>query len=300
MIRLLTQKNSIGLTLSGLIYLSYALTLGDFTAQKWGLMVLLYLEGIILNYLCFRFGIIGRKTALPTILFSLFSALFIIDLSLDYIIYGAIFLSTFYLAFRAREIPNYSKTYLIYVGLIIGGSQAFMNHSIFLFIPILFLFVQIGIVNARGFLMALINLGMTIVSAAGIYFLIDSPEHIVGMIPDSNSDKPINSIALIKITSPIIIFIFAFHILKLNSYSFRFPNLSKNINYTFLVQVLFGLVIALISGNYDLIIYAFMALAILLSFTFVYLQQSIFANALFTALITVIIASLCICRIIFL
>jgi len=300
LIRLLTQKNSIGLTLSGLIYLSYALILGDYNAQKWGLTFLLYLEGITLNYLCFRFGVLGQKTALPTLLFSVFSALFIIDLSPDHIIYGAIFLSTFYLAFRAREIPYYSEIYLIYVGLIIGGSQSFMNNSIFLFLPILFLFIQVGIVNARGFLMALINLGMTTVSAAGIYFLIDLPEHIVGMIPDSTSDKPINSIALIKITSPIIIFIFVFHILKLNSYSFRFPNLSKNINYTFLVQVLFGLVVALISGNYDLIIYAFMALAILLSFTFVYLQQSLFANALFTALITVVIASLYIYRIIFL
>ena len=300
MIRLLTQKNSIGLILSGLIYLSYAIVLGDFAAQKWGLMILLYLESVILNYLCFRFGIIGRKTALTTILFSVFSALFVIDLSPDHIIYGAIFLSTFYLALRAREIPNYSNIYLIYVGLIIGGSQAFMNHSIFLFIPTLFLFVQIGIVNARGFLMALINLGMTTVSAAGIYFLIDLPEHIVGMIPDSTSDKPINSIALIKITSPIIIFIFVFHILKLNSYSFRFPNLSKNINNTFLVQVFFGLIIVFTSSNYDLTVYAFMALAVLLSFAFVYLQQSVFANALFTALISVIIASLYICQIIFL
>ena len=300
MIKLLTQKNSIGLILSGLIYLSYAIVLGDFTAQKWGLMILLYLESVILNYLCFRFGIIGRKTALPTILFSVFSALFVIDLSPDHIIYGAIFLSTFYLALRAREIPNYSNIYLIYVGLIIGGSQAFMNHSIFLFIPTLFLFVQIGIVNARGFLMALINLGMTIVSTAGIYFLIDSPEHIVGMIPDSSSDRPINSIALIKITSPIIIFTFAFHILKLNSYSFRFPNLSKNINYTFLVQALLGLTVTLISSNYNLMIYAFMALAVLISFVLVYLQRSVFTNALFTALITVIIASLYMCQIIFL
>ena len=300
MIRLLTQKNSIGLILSGLIYLSYAIVLGDFAAQKWGLMILLYLESVILNYLCFRFGIIGRKTALPTILFSVFSALFVIDLSPDHIIYGAIFLSTFYLALRAREIPIYSNIYLIYVGLIIGGSQAFMNHSIFLFIPTLFLFVQIGIVNARGFLMALINLGMTIVSTAVIYFLIDSPEHIVGMIPDSSSDRPINSIALIKITSPIIIFTFAFHILKLNSYSFRFPNLSKNINYIFLVQALLGLTVTLISSNYNLMIYAFMALAVLLSFVFVYLQRSVFANALFTALITVIIASLYMCQIIFL
>lgn len=283
-----------------MIYLSYALILSDFTAQKWGLMILLYLEGIILNYLCFRFKIIGRKTALPTILFSVFSALFIIDLSPNHIIYGAIFLSTFYLALRAREIPNYSNIYLIYVGLIIGGSQSFMNHSIFLFIPILFLFIQIGIVNARGFLMALINLGMTIVSAAGIYFLIDSPEHIIGMIPNLSSDRPINSLALTKITSPIIIFTFAFHILKLNSYSFRFPNLSKNINYTFLVQVLLGFVIAFITKDQNLTIYALMALAILLSFTFVYLQKSVFANALFTSLIATVIASLYICQIIFL
>ena len=300
MIRLLTQKNSIGLTFSGLIYLCYALILGDFTAQKLGLMVLLYLEGIILNYLCFRFGVLGQKTALPTLLFSVFSALFIIDLSPDHIVYGGVFLSSFYLAFRAKEIPNYSKIHLIYVGLIVGVSQAFMNHSVFLFIPILFLFIQVGIVNTRGFFMALINLGMTTASAAGIYFLMDSLEHIIGMIPDLYSDKPTNSLTLIKINSPIIIFIFAFHILKLSSYSFRFPNLSKNINNTFLVQVFFGLIIVFTSSNYDLTVYAFMALAVLLSFAFVYLQQSVFANALFTALISFIIASLYICQIIFL
>jgi hypothetical protein len=120
------------------------------------------------------------------------------------------------------------------------------------------------------------------------------------MIPDLYSDKPTNSLTLIKINSPIIIFIFAFHILKLSSYSFRFPNLSKNINNTFLVQVFFGLIIVFTSSNYDLTVYAFMALAVLLSFAFVYLQQSVFANALFTALISVIIASLYICQIIFL
>jgi hypothetical protein len=300
LIKLLTQKNSIGLIFSGLIYLSYAYILSDFTGQKLGIMILLYLESVILNYLCFRFGILGQNTALPTLLFSVFSALFIMDLSIDHIGYGAIFLSAFYFIFRAKEIPNFSKTYLIYMGLIIGTSQAFINHSIFLFIPILFLFIQVGIVNTRGFLMALTNLGMTIASAIGLYYLINSPERILEMIPDLSSDIPTNSQALFKITSPIVIFSIIFHISKLNSYSFRFPNLSKNINYTFLVQVLLGFVIAFITKDQNLMIYALMALAILLSFTFVYLQKSVFANALFTSLIATVIASLYICQIIFL
>ena len=106
MIKLLTQKNSIGLTLSGLIYAYYVYILPDLSAQKIGLIILLYLEGVILNYFCYRFAILGRKTTLPTLLFSLFSALFIVDISLEITIYGAIFLSAFYLSFRAKEIPN--------------------------------------------------------------------------------------------------------------------------------------------------------------------------------------------------
>lgn len=300
MIKLLTHKNGIGLTLSGLVYIGYAYILPDLSAQKIGLMVLLYLEGIILNFLCFRFGILGQKTALPTLLFSVFSALFIIDLSLEITIYGAIFLSAFYLSFRAKEVTNYAKIHLIYLGFILGISQAFHNQSILFFIPILILFIQVGIVSTRGFLMALINLGMVIASAIGLYFLMDMPEKITEMTPNFFSINHPSRIVLLKITSPIILFSILFHLLKMNSYSFRFPNLSKNINYTFLAQLVLGLMTALIFSNLDLTIYALMALAVLLSFTFVYLEKSVFTNALFFALIVVITTSLYVCRIIFL
>ena len=283
-----------------MINLFYAYILSDLSVQKIGLIFLLYLEGLILNFLCFRFKILNKKTALPSVLFSLFSAFFIVNLSLEITIYGAIFLSAFYLSFRAKEIPNYAKIHLIYLGFILGISQAFYNQSILFFIPIIILFIQVGIFNVRGLLMSLVNLGMVIVSAIGIFFLLDNPDKVTAMIPNLSSTSHPSRIVLLKITSPIILFSILFHLLKLNSYSFRFPNLSKNINYIFLAQLVLGLMTALIFSNQDLIIYASMALSILLSFTFVYLEKNIFTNALFFALIVVISTSLYVCRIIFL
>ena len=300
MIKLLTQKNSIGLTLSGLIYAYYVYILPDLSAQKIGLIILLYLEGVILNYFCYRFAILGRKTALPTLLFSLFSALFVVDLSLETPIYGAIFLSALYLSFRAKEIPNCAINHLIYMGFIMGVSQAFYNQSILFFGSVLILFIQVGIVSLRGFIMSLANLGMVIASAIGLYIFMDSPERIIAMIPKFTSSNSPSEIVLLKITSPIILLTILFHLLMLSSYSFRFPNLSKNINYTFLAQLILGIITVLVSSNQGVIIYAVMALAILLSFTFVYLKKSVFANALFTALLIIILTSLYICRIIFL
>ena len=120
------------------------------------------------------------------------------------------------------------------------------------------------------------------------------------MIPKFASINSPSEIVLLKITSPIILLTVLFHLLMLNSYSFRFPNLSKNINYTFLAQVILSIITALVSSNQGVIIHAVMALAVLLSFTFVYLKKSVFANALFTALLIIITTSLYICRIIFL
>lgn len=300
MIKLLTYKNSVGLTLSGIIYICCAYFIPDFSAQKIGLTALLFCEGVMLNYLCFRFSILRQKTALPALLFALFSALFIVDLTLEFIVYGALFLSAFYLSFRAKEIPSYAKIYLIYLGIIIGISQAFYNQSILFFIPIMILFIQVGIINFRGFIMALVNLSMVIACAVSIYFLMDSPQKIMAMIPGLTSTNHPIEIDQLKVASPVILFSIVFHLFKISSYSFRFPNLSKNINYTFLTQFILGLITAFIFFNQNIIIYPLMALAVVLSFMFVYLEKRLFVNALFLALIITILSSLYFCRIIFL
>ena len=300
MIKLLTHRNSVGLTLSGLFYICYAYFIPDFSTQKIGLTALLFSEGIMLNYLCFRFGILGRKTTLPTFLFALFSALFIVDLNLEFIVYGALFLSAFYLSFRAKEIPSYTEIYLIYLGMIVGMLQAFYCQSILFFIPIMILFIQVGIISLRGFIMALVNLVMVITCAIGIYFLMDSPQKIMAMIPDLELKNHFIEIDQLKIASPVILFCIIFHLVKINSYSFRFPNLSKNINYTFLTQFILGLITTLIFFNQDVTVYSLMALAVMLSFMFVYLEKHLFVNALFLCLIITILSSLYFCRIIFL
>ena len=62
------------------------------------------------------------------------------------------------------------------MGFIVGISQAFYSQSILFFGSVLVLFVQVGIVSLRGFIMSLVNLGMVIASAIGLYILMDSPE----------------------------------------------------------------------------------------------------------------------------
>jgi len=176
----------------------------------------------MLNYLCFRFSILRQKTALPGLLFALFSALFIVDLTLEFIVYGALFLSAFYLSFRAKEIPSYAKIYLIYLGIIIGISQAFYNQSILFFIPIMILFIQVGIINFRGFIMALVNLSMVIACAVCIYFLMDSPQKIMAMIPGLTSTNHPIEIDQLKVASPVILFSIVFHLFKISSYSLGF------------------------------------------------------------------------------
>ena len=148
--------------------------------------------------------------------------------------------------------------------------------------------------------MALVNLVMVITCAIGIYFLIDSPQKIMAMIPDLELKNHFIEIDQLKIASPVILFSIIFHLFKISSYSFRFPNLSKNINYTFLTQFILGLITTLIFFNQDVTVYSLMALAVMLSFMFVYLEKHLFVNALFLCLIITILSSLYFCRIIFL
>ena len=80
-------------------------------------LALLLAEGLLLNYLCFRFGILGINTNLPLVLFCTLTALVLPQLSMGGIIYGAVFLGALFLAFESKEHPKLSSSYMIYFGL---------------------------------------------------------------------------------------------------------------------------------------------------------------------------------------
>lgn len=300
MIRSLTQKNSVGLFFSGFIFLGYALALDDFSIRTSAVLFGLFLEGVLLNYICFKNDIIRKKTALPTVLFALLSALFITNLSMDHLIYGVLFLSGLSLAFEAKENPKRSPILAIYMGLIVGFSAVFSSSSTLLFVPIIVLFVQIGVIYFRGFVLALAYAFMVILSAIGILYLSESMTYVQTMIPTFSSSMITFDSILVKLISPVIGISLVSHFFQLNTYLFRYPNLSKNINYALVVQLVLSLALSLLSADQSLLVYPLMATSLLLSFAFAYKESSIFANALFSSLIVLTIGSVCIYHIIFL
>ncbi|MBT8326762.1 MAG: hypothetical protein KJP21_03500, partial [Bacteroidia bacterium] len=285
MIDILTKNRAGAIILSLLILGASQFIIGDFSTRAIAYLLLLFTQGLIFDYLCFRFKILGQKSNMPLVLFSAVSVLVLPNLGLGIIIYGFVWLAAFFLAFESGEDNSKSNNYIIYIGIILGIAQTINNISILLMLPVFVLFLQTGARNSKGFVQSIIYFFMIILSFAGVLYVMEIEDKIYDLIPKLTFDYTVFDTILNKLFVPFLIASLSFHFLNLNSYRFRYPNKSKILNYTLLMQLIIAILLVLFTAQTGLIIYFVYPSALLLSFTFVYKNKSVFANAAFASII---------------
>jgi hypothetical protein len=292
LIKLLTEKIGGALLLAIAVLTGFGLIMSDGSVTMVAKLVLLLVEGLLLNYLCFRFGILGINTNLPLVLFCTLTALVLPQLSMGGIIYGAVFLGALFLAFESKEHPKLSSSYMIYFGLFLGIAQAFSNISILMMLPVFILFSQAGTRRPRHFILSFTYFAMVIISISGLLFVMELEHKIWELIPSLSFDYSVFNTIVIKLTVPFILICLAIHFLSLNNYRFRYPNKSIIFNYTMLLQLACSILLVTLTAELDILMYAIMAASTLLSFVFRYKQDSTFINSAFASLISICVMSL--------
>ncbi|PCJ66712.1 MAG: hypothetical protein COA58_04435 [Bacteroidetes bacterium] len=284
MIQLLTKKFAPALILSLVILLTYWVILDSTSTYLLVKFIILLTEGLLLNYFCFRFGIIGLKTNIPLVLFSILSVLIAPDLSYSDLIYGAVWLAAFFLTFEGRDHPEKAVNYMIYFGVLLGIAQTINNISILLIIPVFILFIQTGTRSVRGLLLSLMYFFMVVIAYIGVLYVMEIPHKIGNLVPSLSLDYSVFDTILIKLFLPYVGILTLSHFLLLNNYAFRYPNKSKILNFTMLIQLGIAALLILITAQLNVLIYAVMALSVILSFVFTYKGSNVFINAAFASL----------------
>ena len=299
MIKLISQKAAIAALVSILILIGYNLILGINSTLIF-YSALLFLEGLFLNYICFRFKIIGQKSSVPIVLFTICSVLIMPSLSVADIIYGAVWLGSAFLAFEARDNEIQNINYMILLGILLGAAQTINNISIVLTLPIFILFIQTGSRSTRGFILSLIYMAMVLFSYVGILYVMELEYKIPTLLPTLSVDYSVFDTILIKLFVPSIVIGLIIHLFSINNYAFRYPNKTKILNFTMLIQLVMSLLLIAITAQLSLLIYAVMASTILLSYGFVYKQKNTFVNAAFVSILCIALCSLYLHRILIL
>jgi hypothetical protein len=291
-IQLLSKKATSAALLSAVLFMSYWFLVGESTLSYFFKFTLLIGEGFLLNYFCYRHSILGKPTNLPLVMFTVLAVLIMPELSYADLIYGAVWLGAFFLAFESREHPEKSTSYVIYVGVLLGIAQSVSSISVFLLIPIFILFIQTGIHSSRSFLLAGLYFIMVQIAYIGIVYVMEL-EHRIGMlVPAVAFDYSVFNTILNKLVVPFVIVSLIIHFLSLNSYKFRYPNKSIILNFTILIQLVSAVILMMLTAEVNLYIYVIMASALLLSFGFLYASGRIFVNAAFASLMCIAVMSL--------
>jgi len=299
LIKLISQKAAIAALVSILILIGYNLILGINSTLIF-YSALLFLEGLFLNYICFRFKILGQKSSVPIVLFTICSVLIMPSLSVADIIYGAVWLGSAFLAFEARDNEIQNINYMILLGILLGAAQTINNISIVLTLPIFILFIQTGSRSTRGFILSLIYMAMVLFSYVGILYVMELEYKIPNLLPTLSVDYSVFDTILIKLFVPSIVIGLIIHLFSINNYAFRYPNKTKILNFTMLIQLIMSLLLIFITAQLSLLIYAVMASTILLSYGFVYKQKNTFVNAVFVSILCIALCSLYLHRILIL
>jgi len=299
LIKLISQKAAIAALVSILILIGYNLILGINSTLIF-YSALLFLEGLFLNYICFRFKILGQKSSVPIVLFTICSVLIMPSLSVADIIYGAVWLGSAFLAFEARDNEIQNINYMILLGILLGAAQTINNISIVLTLPIFILFIQTGSRSTRGFILSLIYMAMVLFSYVGILYVMELEYKIPTLLPTLSVDHSVFDTILIKLFVPSIVIGLIIHLFSINNYAFRYPNKTKILNFTMLIQLIMSILLIFITAQLSLLIYAVMASTILLSYGFVYKQKNTFVNAVFVSILCIALCSLYLHRILIL
>ena len=273
---------------------------GELTAKSVLLFALVFAEGLILDALCSRFGIVGNKTHFPLILFVLLSALALPALSVAHLVYGGIWLAAFFLAFRSGEFPSRSKYYVIYFGVLLGLAQVVDSSSVLFLLPVFLLFIQTGVRSMRDFVLGILYFGMVVLAYIGLLYVAELEGNIVDLIPKFAVDYHAFDSIVVFLISPLVLFLLMHHWIKIGTYNFRYPNQSKILNFTLLIQWVIASLIILVSADPSFMLYLVMPVSVMLSFAMSYNTTKVFMNAAFFSLLVVCVGALFMYRILFL
>jgi hypothetical protein len=300
LIHFFTYRAYSSFLLACLILFGFQFIIGDFSTVSLSKLLVLLLEGVLLDYFCFKFGILNQKSHLPLVLFAVLSVLIMPELSLGDLIYGAVCLSAFFLAFESGNNPDQATTLLVVFGVLLGVAQAISNISVFLMLPFFVLFLQTGTRDMRSFILSALYFFMVVLSYLGLLFVMELTPQIHSLVPSLSLDYNVFNTILIKLFLPFLVMCIVVHFYKINNYPFRHPNKSKIVNYTMFLQACIALILILLTAEMNLMIYALMCCTILLSFGFTYNKTSVFVNAAFVSLITIAFMALYLYRILIL
>ncbi len=300
MIHFLTQKVFTSFIVACLTLFGFYVILGDYSYATSAKVFLILIEGLALDYFCFKNGILGQKSHLPLVIFSVLSVLLMPSLAFSDLIYGAVCLSAFFLAFEAGNNQEKSATLMILFGVLLGIAQAVSNISILLMLPFFVLFIRNGIREVRSFILSIVYFLMVVFSYLGLLFVMELSPKMQSLAPSLSLDYSVFNTILVKLFVPYVALCIVVHFLNINSYQFRFPNKSKILNYTMFVQAAIAVALIILTADMNLMIYVIMSSTILLSFAFAYKKTSIFVNAAFASLLTIAFMALYLYRILIL
>ncbi|MEY2924067.1 MAG: hypothetical protein RLZZ337_615 [Bacteroidota bacterium] len=300
MINSLTRSSVSAAILSIAILVGYVFVLQVSDVQELILMGLLFVQGVFLNALCTRYSILGIKSQLPLILFIVISVIILPNIALRHLVLGFVWLVAFFLAFESREDDKKSMNYILFFGVVLGIAQAIENTSILLFLPVVLLFVQTGKRSTKSFLLSFMYFLMVILSYAGILFVMEIPDKIMGLIPSLLFDYTVFDTIVIRLFFPLVIVNLIMHFLKIGNYPFRYPNRTKILNYTLALQLAIAVFLVLSTAQIEFLIYFVHPAAVLLSFAYAYNAKNTFVNSAILALMFTAGASLVAYRALFL
>ena len=287
MIHYLTHKIFTSFIVACLTLFGFYVILGDYSYISTAKVFLLLIDGLLLDYFCFKNGILGKKSHLPLVVFSILSVLLMPALSFGDLVYGAVCLSAFFLAFEAGNNPEKSSMLMMLFGVLLGIAQAISNISILLMLPFFVLFIRTGIREARSFVLSIVYFLMVVFSYLGLLFVMELSPQMGSVVPSLSLDYSVFNTILVKLFVPYVILCIIVHFMGISSYQFRYPNKSKILNYTMLIQAAIAVALILLTAELNLMIYVLMSSTILLSFAFGYKKTSVFVNSSFVSLVTI-------------
>jgi hypothetical protein len=292
LIHYLTHKIFSSLIVACLTLIGFYVIMGDYSYATSAKVFLVLIEGLVLDYFCFKNGILGQKTHMPLVVFSVLSVLLMPALAFGDLVYGAVCLSAFFLAFEAGNNPEKAPTLMMLFGVLLGIAQAVSNISILLMLPFFVLFRRTGIREPRSFILSIVYFLMVVFSYLGLLFVMELSPQMRSLIPSLSVDYSVFNTILFKFFVPYALLCIVIHFLGINSYLFRYPNKSKILNYTMLIQAAIAVALILLTAEMNLMIYVLMSSTVLLSFAFVYNRSSVFVNAAFASLVAIAFGAL--------
>lgn len=246
--------------------------------------------GLVLNMLCRRFKIIGRRSHMVLLVFSMLSGLLFPVLDIRALVSGSMWLVAVYLAFDSWEDQERGRTNLIYIGVLLGVSQLLYHHAVYFFLPFFILFYQNAILNLRDYLLSLLYFVMVLAAAVAFSVAMGVEDGLMRLIPSFEMDYSEMLIPQFRVMFPVLAVTILVHLMVLGTYRFRYPNRSILINRSFFYQFALGLLLVGLSASAGMLVLVVLPVSILLSVAFSFTEGKALPQALFLALLCSILA----------